>query len=71
MKHKLLEFDIIVSKLNQQLSQTEVQLSARTTELDGYKGIGIDSFNLSQCEDYERKLKISLDAISIRKVKQS
>lgn len=68
MRKQILEMDILISRLKHESEENNKKISSQQAELDKLKGITVDSFSLSECDDLERKLKLSLDAISARKV---
>jgi uncharacterized protein involved in exopolysaccharide biosynthesis len=61
-----LEEALVASK--QEVSELEAGLAAQRAELDRYRAAGVESYTMSECDDLERRLKATLDAVSKRKV---
>ena len=68
LRKQLQELDISISRLNNEMAETDEKYQSQTKELQRIRGDKIDSYNMTECEDLERSLKCIIDKISVRKV---
>jgi hypothetical protein len=68
LRNQLKELGISISRLHNEMADTDDKVSAQAAELNKLKGIGMATYSLKECEDLERSLKCVLDQIAIRKV---
>lgn len=68
LRTQLQELDISISRLHNEMAETDEKLTSQSVELNKLRGVGVDNYTLKECEDLERKLKCTLDSVLARKV---
>ena len=68
MRKQVSDLDIESARAKQEAREYEELLVIRSNELNKYKAIGVDNYTMGECEEMERKLKLTLEMVSQRKV---
>ena len=68
LRTQLHELDISISRLHNEMAETDEKLTLQSVELNKLRGVGVDNYTRKECEELERKLKCTLDAVLARKV---
>ena len=68
LKKQLSEVSIELVRSKHDFMDCKQRLDSQKAELDRYRGIGVEAYTMSECEDIERKMKSTLDLVAQRKV---